>query len=97
MEKALLGDSSVSSQRHPGHRCRFGVWLDGEGAARYDRHAAFPEVERLHEAVHRLVDALSEQKRTGNREAMLDGTKRLRALSDALLVALRMLINEPSP
>ena len=42
-----------------------------------------------------VVEALGEQKRAGNREAVLDGTKALRALSESLLAALRMLINEP--
>ena len=95
MENALLGDSAGLLSQHSVQRCRFGAWLEGEGAARYADHAAFPEVERLHDAVHDLVEALGEQKRAGNREAVLDGTKALRALSESLLAALRMLINEP--
>ena len=97
MEKALLGDSGGPLSRQPVHRCRFGAWLEGEGAARCANHSAFPEVERLHEAVHALVDALCEQKRAGNRDAVCAGIKTLRELSDSLLVALRMLVNEPLP
>ena len=97
MERFLLGDTGVPPLLRDIHRCRFGEWLEGEGAARYARHCVFPEVERLHEEVHGLVDVLFQKKRAGNRDAVLSGAKTLRDRSDALLVALRMLIMEPSP
>ena len=96
MEKYLLGKLDVPPQRDL-HRCRFGVWLEGEGAARHARHPAFPEIKRLHEAVHSLAEVLGEQKRANNQEEMPAGAKTLRGLSDALLTQLRELAMAPLP
>ena len=94
MEKFLLEGYDAQPQ-HDLHRCRFGAWLEGEGAARHAPHPAFPEVKRLHEAVHGLVQILGEQKHADNKEEMLAGAKNLRGLSDALLEKLRVLVMEP--
>ncbi len=96
MEKFLLGGLDVPPQGNL-HRCRFGLWLEGDGAARHARHPAFPEVRRLHSAVHGLADVLSEQKRAGNAEEMAHGARKLRGLSDALLAELRKLVLNPLP
>ncbi len=96
MEKSFLEGYDAPPQ-HDMHRCRFGAWLEGEGVARHALHPAFPEVRRLHEAVHGVAQLLCEQKRADDKEEILDGTKKLRGLSDALLEKLRVLVMEPLP
>ena len=96
MEKSLLGKLEAPPQRDL-HRCRFGVWLEGEGGVRYAHNPAFSDVRRLHEAVHDLAETLEGQKRADNKEEMLNGVKKLRGLSDELLTELRTLVLKPFP
>ncbi len=46
-----LQTGSASPALDP-HDCRFGLWLDSQGAARYSQHPRFADLQRMHQAVH---------------------------------------------
>jgi diguanylate cyclase (GGDEF)-like protein/PAS domain S-box-containing protein len=75
------------------HKCRFGVWLDGEGKDRYDRVPALKVIESLHQQVHSLSTdllILCDQKKRSEAHARLGELHRLR---DDLLGQLKTLIS----
>jgi diguanylate cyclase (GGDEF)-like protein/PAS domain S-box-containing protein len=77
------------------HRqCRLGVWLEGEGQARYGTHPAFPVIEALHLQVHVLATELLELQSGGRNAEALDRLDELHALRDALLEQLKRLIRK---
>jgi hypothetical protein len=75
------------------HKCRFGVWLDGERKDRYDRVPALKVIESLHQQVHSLSTdllILCDQKKRSEARARLGELHRLR---DDLLGQLKTLIS----
>ena len=76
------------------HQCRFGVWLDCGGRARYAEQASFGHVERLHQQVHDAARALCVRHEGG--EKVVGGARldELQSSSKALLVQLQALLRE---
>jgi len=76
------------------HQCRFGVWLDSGGRARYAEHAAYPKVETLHQEVHDIAKALCTRHARGEVVIGDECLRALQASSDALLGQLAALLRE---
>jgi diguanylate cyclase (GGDEF)-like protein len=79
---------------HSIHHCRFGAWLSGEGARRYDQHPDFPEIKQLHEELHSFAESLAENRVQGKQVHLPADIERLRSLSETLLARLRSLITK---
>jgi hypothetical protein len=75
-------------------QCRFGVWLESGGRARYAARPAFEEVERLHSQVHGLAAELGGLQHQGLGPEMLARLGELLRLHDALLAQMKRLMQE---
>ncbi len=75
------------------HQCRFGLWLDREGTARYQSHPAFERIVTLHESIHQQGEALIRLKLLEPQLAEFKGMHEVQALRDELLKHLQKLID----
>ena len=73
------------------HQCHLGLWLDGEGQARYGAQPAFKAIEPLHRQVHMSVAQMCELHMRGRKADALESLGELHGLRDALLKHLKIL------
>ncbi|MEJ2692966.1 MAG: EAL domain-containing protein [Candidatus Thiodiazotropha sp.] len=89
---AYVNGSATKPPQLDIHKCRFGVWLDGEGKERYGNDKVLEVIESLHQQVHSLSTDLfllcDQKKRPAAKEKLGD----LHRLRDELLRQLKTLI-----
>lgn len=90
LENRLRGEPEAPPPLDP-HQCRFGMWLDAEGLARYGAQPAFRAIEPLHRRVHALAVDLLELQAGGRNPEALARLSELHGLRDALLEQLKAL------
>lgn len=71
--------------------CRLGIWLDGNGLAKYGAQAAFHRVDLLHRKVHDLANELLELHAGGQHSQALEGLNQLHVLGEAMQLQLKEL------
>ncbi len=87
-----LGDQHTQPPPLKHSECRFGLWLNGEGKARYGAEAIFQPIVSLHEQIHQMGEGLCELRRKGQQEEALSRLDSLHELRDALLKQLHELL-----
>jgi hypothetical protein len=87
-----LRDERMASPPLDLHQCRFGIWLDGEGQARYGAYSDFPLIGNLHRQVHELAAELCELRTCDKNIEALARLNQLHDLRDALLAQLQSLV-----
>ena len=71
--------------------CRLGIWLDGNGLAKYGTQAAFHRVDQLHREVHDLAVELLDLQASGQHSKALERLNQLNVLGEAMLVQTKAL------
>lgn len=67
------------------HRqCRLGLWYYGEGARQYGKESWFRSIEPVHQRIHQTAAQLSENRRTGNAQAVAMDEAALKMQQDEL-------------
>lgn len=89
LEARIAGHSEATPELDH-HRCRFGMWLRGEGLQRYGDRPLYAALAATHEAIHDLAAELIAQSGSGPlpsqlRALHLDLLRQLDALSDAAI------------
>ena len=79
------------------HGCRFGLWHDHEGLARYGHHLLYRDISQLHAAIHLLGHELFEWHGQGLSERVTTGLLRLDELSGELNEALHAMLQQTNP
>ncbi len=78
--------------------CRLGIWLDGNGLAKYGNQAAFHRIDLLHREIHDLAHELLALHASGQHSQALEGLIQLKVLGEAMLMqtkALQQTQHEP--
>lgn len=75
--------------------CRFGRWLNREGAQRYSAHPAYLLMDTAHERLHDQAKALHRLAVQGQTEAARAGLPALHTLQDALSAQIEKLLLAP--
>lgn len=88
---AYLQGQGPSPSVRDSHACHFGTWLDGGGQASHGTHAAFPDIEEAHRAVHDHARALLALHAEGRTAEAIRGLADLDRLRDQLLSQLARL------
>jgi hypothetical protein len=79
------------------HReCRFGMWLDADGLARYGAQPAAAAIRPLHQQIHVLATALCDLHTQGRTPEALGRLHDLHDVQEALLEHLKSLVRERS-
>ena len=76
------------------HRCRFGLWLETEGQARYGAQAVFKNVESVHLQLHELAMELCELREREGNVVVLARRGELHELLNHFLSQLKVLVQE---
>ena len=76
------------------HRCRFGVWLEGEGLARYGDHPGFVAATALHARAHAVAAQLCALRSAGRGAESLARLGELHQARDALLEQVKLLAQD---
>jgi hypothetical protein len=76
------------------HQCRFGMWLNADGLARYGAQPAFQAIEPLHRQVHAMATELCESHAQDGGQDPLARQGELHGLMDALLGQLKAMVCE---
>jgi len=92
IEKYLHGDRNAPPPLNE-HQCRFGQWLDDEGARRHGEQPAFQEIKPLHEEVHKVAVALLALRSQGRNEEAQGRLQELHGLRDELQRKLHALLD----
>ncbi len=71
--------------------CKFGVWLEGEGALLYANHSDYNQLVMNHQEVHDLSQLAAEHLITGNTKKVLSIAKKLEVLRNSVLDSLNKL------
>ena len=71
--------------------CRFGVWLESDGRARYGAHPGFAATAALHTQVHAVAVEMRSQRSRGQRAEALARLADLHEARDALLEQIKQL------
>jgi hypothetical protein len=74
--------------------CPLGLWLNGDGRARYGPHPAFVAVTQAHEQVHAAAHLLVDLRLGGDSAAAIAGLPELDKLRDVLISSLGALATE---
>jgi len=96
MENYLRGEREIPPPLDR-HQCRFGMWWNAEGLARYGVQPAFLAIEPLHRQVHALAAELLELHVQGRNPEALARLGELHGLRDALIEQLKTLMQENRP
>jgi len=96
MENYLRGEREIPPPLDR-HQCRFGMWWNAEGLARYGVQPAFLAIEPLHRQVHALAAELLELHVQGRNPEALARLGELHGLRDALIEQLKALMQENRP
>ena len=92
-----LKDSHTARPPLDLHSCRFGLWMDTEGLARYSTRPVFQAIDHLHQQVHGLAEELCELQTLGRNHEALARLEELHGLRDTLLKQLQILTHESRP
>lgn len=93
IEEYLRDERDVPPPLDP-RQCRFGLWLDADGLAPYDKHRAFEGIEPLHRQIHTRAAELCELRNWGRGPEALSRLDELYKLRDALLEQLNTLVRD---
>jgi hypothetical protein len=93
LESHLKGERAIPPTMDI-RQCRFALWLDAEGRARYGTRPAFQKIDPLHRQVHALAAELGELQSQGRHPEALARLGELHGLRDALLVQLQTLVRK---
>lgn len=89
-ERYLSGEREVlMPQDH--HQCRFGRWMDTDGAAKYGKQSAFHTIQSIHQQIHTLVEQLVVLHSKGEETEVLSHMGELHRLRNSLLEQLKLL------
>jgi EAL domain-containing protein (putative c-di-GMP-specific phosphodiesterase class I) len=88
----LNGHSEAAPLDH--RECRFGTWLYSEGQSRHGTKSAFHFIELIHRQAHMLAAELLELHAANRNTEALARLGELHKLRDALLVQLKLLLQE---
>jgi diguanylate cyclase (GGDEF)-like protein/PAS domain S-box-containing protein len=90
VERCLKGEREMPPSLDV-HQCRFGVWHDLDGRARFGNHPGYQEIAPIHERIHVLAAQLLSLFQQGRQSEALQGCAELHTLTDALLAVLHTL------
>jgi diguanylate cyclase (GGDEF)-like protein len=93
LEKHINGEQDLPPQIDA-RQCRFGVWLGGEGMARYGTQSVFRSIDSLHRKIHQLADQLLVLHSQGRKPEAIAGLVELHIQKKALLEQLHLLVQK---